>query len=161
MSNILCSFQKVWKIALLISVHCNAIDTNVLQKVAFIRKVRCVFHIYKKWIGIPNRYPELEFLLSVLLLLAGNFKYRILIWIFFVFEKHIALSEKKPPLEIDLRSCLRLSCQVWVDVRNNSDNVGVILFFLWYFHNCFWDEPKIQLLPFTGYVVAKCNFDHK
>ena len=76
-----------------------------LVKVAFIQKVRFVSQISqppKKY--IPIYYPELEIWICCLLLLAGNlnFKFRIVIWKTFLeiwrFKKHIALSEKRPPL---------------------------------------------------------------
>ena len=68
--------------------------TNILPqlKVAFIQKVRFVFQISKtKYSRLQSRAWNLN------LLLAGNlnFKFRIFFW---RFEKHIALSEKKPPL---------------------------------------------------------------
>ena len=48
----------------------------------FFQKVGCVFRIAK--INILNDYPELEIWISCLLLLARNFKFRIVIWnIFF------------------------------------------------------------------------------
>ena len=56
---------------------------------------------------IQKNYPELEIWICCLLLLAGNlnFKFRIVFWNIFIFEigrfeKHIALSEKKPPLKM-------------------------------------------------------------
>ena len=64
----------------------------------FFQKVRCVFQITK--INTPNHYPELEIWITLLLLWVGNskFKLTIVIWntyLFWRFDKHIALSEKK------------------------------------------------------------------
>ena len=68
-------------------------------------------HLQNK--NIPKNYPELEIWICCLLLLAGNlnFKFRIAFWNIFIFEigrfkKHIALSEKKPPLISD-QTCYR------------------------------------------------------
>ena len=80
-------------------------------KVAFFKKVQCIVPISKspKKI-IPKTILNLKLKFPVnntLLLLAGNssIKFRIVFWNSFFFkiwrfEKHIALSEKKPPLEI-------------------------------------------------------------
>ena len=100
---------------------------------------------FKKYSEISN---ILAWLRSVAWILEDNAdlieKQLFFYFIFFEIWKAHRTFWKNPPLQIDVRSCLRLSCQVWVDVRNNSDNLGVILFFLWYFHNFFLDEPKIR-----------------
>ena len=87
--------------------NCKLVQDNL--KVAFFQKVRCVFQISKSQKKIFQKtILSLKFKFPAnysILLLTGNlnFKLRIVFGIFF-FEilrcKHIALSEKKPPLKV-------------------------------------------------------------
>ena len=70
-------------------------------KVTFFQKVWCVFQISK--IDIPKNYPELDIWISCLLcIMDGRFKFQVqdsdLEYLFWRFDKHIALSKKKLPL---------------------------------------------------------------
>jgi hypothetical protein len=74
--------------------------------VAFFQKVRFVFQISKKKC-IPKNYLEIVISISRLLqytVIGGKFKFKFQVqdsfweYFFWRFEKHIALSEKKPPL---------------------------------------------------------------
>ena len=70
-------------------------------KVAFSQKVQCAFHIAK--INISNHYPDIN-LNKLFTVIGEKFKFQVqdrdLEYSFWQCEKHIALSEKKPPWKL-------------------------------------------------------------
>ena len=87
------------------------------------------------------------FWICCLLLLVGNlhFKFRIVIWnVFFLrFEKHISLSEKKPPLGVKLYvPGWPVSCDLQTQLYINLDLTRFLLFsFEW----SLWITNKLEL----------------